>query len=34
MLVLPLILTLPVRAEQKPFTQEQVSNMVRDGFGD
>jgi len=25
---------LPPRAEQKPFTQEQVSNMVRDGFGD
>jgi Flp pilus assembly protein TadD len=22
------------RAQQKPFTQEQVSNMVRDGFGD
>ena len=28
------ILTLPVRAQQKPFTEEQVSNMVRDGFGD
>ncbi|HMD86252.1 MAG TPA: hypothetical protein VKO18_16285 [Terriglobia bacterium] len=25
---------LPARAQQKPFTQEQVSNMVRDGFGD
>jgi hypothetical protein len=25
---------LPPRAQQKPFTQEQVSNMVRDGFGD
>jgi len=25
---------LPPRAEQKPFTQEQVSSMVRDGFGD
>ncbi|HMD83730.1 MAG TPA: tetratricopeptide repeat protein [Terriglobia bacterium] len=24
----------PPRAEQKPFTREQVSNMVRDGFGD
>ena len=34
MLVMPLILTLPVQAEQKPFTQEQVSNMVRDRFGD
>ena len=31
---MPLILTLPVQAEQKPFTKEQVSNMVRDGFGD
>jgi hypothetical protein len=29
-----MILTLPLRAQQKPFTQEQVSNMVRDGFGD
>jgi hypothetical protein len=25
---------LPPRAQQKPFTQEQVSNMVRDGFAD
>jgi len=25
---------LPPPAQQKPFTQEQVSNMVRDGFGD
>jgi len=25
---------LPPRAQQKPFTQEQISNMVRDGFGD
>jgi len=24
---------LPPQAQQKPFTQEQVSNMVRDGFG-
>ena len=24
----------PPRAQQKPFTQEQVSSMVRDGFGD
>ncbi len=59
-LVIPMILTLPLRAHQKivaptfrsacadlkvsattaisspakPFTQEQVSNIVRDGFGD
>ncbi|HMD86246.1 MAG TPA: hypothetical protein VKO18_16255 [Terriglobia bacterium] len=33
-LVMPLILTLPLRAQQKPFTQEQVVSMVRDGFGD
>ena len=25
---------LPLRAQQKPFTQEQVVSMVRDGFGD
>ena len=25
---------LPAQAQQKPFTQEQVSNIVRDGFGD
>jgi len=25
---------LPPRAQQKPFTQEQVASMVRDGFGD
>ncbi|HMD84529.1 MAG TPA: tetratricopeptide repeat protein [Terriglobia bacterium] len=29
-----LVFALPARAQQKPFTQEQVSNMVRDGFGD
>ena len=34
MLIIAVILTLPMRAQQKPFTQEQVSNMVRDGFGD
>jgi len=34
MLVIALILTLPLRAQQKPFTQEQNSNMVRDGLGD
>jgi len=34
MLIIAVILTLPMWAQQKPFTQEQVSNMVRDGFGD
>jgi hypothetical protein len=44
MLILAVILTLPMRAQQKPvapgfspakpFTQEQVSNMVRAGLGD
>ena len=34
MLVIALILTLPTLAQQKPFTQEQVVSMVRDGFGD
>ena len=29
-----LVFALPAGAQQKPFTQEQVSNMVRDGFGD
>ncbi len=29
-----LVFALPVRAQQKPFTQEQVVSMVRDGFGD
>jgi hypothetical protein len=29
-----MILTLPLGAQQKPFSREQVSNMVRDGFGD
>jgi hypothetical protein len=33
-LVIAMILTLPMRAQQKPFTQEQVSNMVRAGLGD
>jgi len=33
-LVIPLILALPLKAQQKPFTQEQVSNMVRAGLGD
>ena len=34
MLIVAVILTLPMRAQQKPFTQEQVSNMVRAGLGD
>src|SRR5271169_31117 len=34
MLVIALIVTLPARAQQKPFTQEQVSNMVRAELGD
>jgi tetratricopeptide (TPR) repeat protein len=34
MLVIAMILTLPMRAQQKPFTEEQVSNMVRAGLGD
>jgi Flp pilus assembly protein TadD len=33
-LAIGLMSVLPLRAQQKPFTQEQVSNMVRDGFGD
>ena len=33
-LLISMILPQPMRAQQKPFTQEQVSNMVRDGFGD
>jgi hypothetical protein len=44
MLIIAMILTLPLRAQQKPvapgfspakpFTEEQVSNMVRAGLGD
>jgi tetratricopeptide (TPR) repeat protein len=34
MLIIAAILTPSLRAEQKPFTQEQVSNMVRAGLGD
>jgi hypothetical protein len=34
MLIVALVLTLPVRAQQKPFTQDQVQGMVRDGLGD
>jgi hypothetical protein len=33
-LVIPTILTLPLRAQQKPFAQEQVVSMVRAGLGD
>jgi len=29
-----LVFALPAWAKQKPFTQEQVGNMVRDGLGD
>ncbi len=32
-LVMAMIHALPMRAQQKPFTQEQVSNMVRDRSG-
>jgi len=34
MLVIVLIVPLPIRAQQKPFTQEQVVSMVRAGLGD
>ena len=34
MLAMALVFALAAAAQQKPFTQEQVSNMVRDGFGD
>jgi Flp pilus assembly protein TadD len=34
MLAMGLVFALSAWAQQKPFTQEQVSNMVRDGFGD
>ena len=33
-LVMPMIQALPVSAQQKPFTQEQVVTMVRAGLGD
>ncbi len=32
--LIPLILTLPLRAQQKPFTRDQVEGLVRDGLGD
>ncbi len=34
MLAIGLVFALSAWAQQKPFTKEQVSNMVRDGFGD
>jgi len=34
LLAMGLVFALPTWAQEKPFTQEQVSNMVRDGFGD
>ena len=34
MLAMGLVYALSAWAQQKPFTREQVSNMVRDGFGD
>jgi Flp pilus assembly protein TadD len=33
-LAMGLVFVMSLWAQQKPFTQEQVSNMVRDGFGD
>jgi hypothetical protein len=34
MLIIAVTLPLPLRAQQAPFTEEQVSNMVRVGLGD
>jgi hypothetical protein len=34
MLAMGLVCALSAWAQQKPFTQEQVVSMVRDGFGD
>ncbi len=34
MLIIAVTLTLSVRAQQKPFTEEQVSNLVRAGLGE
>ncbi len=34
MLILVLVLAAPAGAQQKPFTQEQVQGLVRDGLGD
>ncbi len=34
MLIVVVILALPMRAQQKPFTRDQVQGLVRDGLGD
>ncbi|MGD0696352.1 MAG: hypothetical protein ABSB82_16135 [Terriglobia bacterium] len=34
MLILALILTVPMRAQQRPSTRDQVQGLVRDGLGD
>jgi len=34
LLIISVMIATPARAQQKPFTQEQVQGMVRDGFGD
>jgi hypothetical protein len=34
MLILVLIIAGPAGAQEKPFTQEQVQGLVRDGIGD
>ena len=34
MLIIAVIVTLPARAQQKPFTQDQVQALVRSGLGD
>jgi hypothetical protein len=33
-LVIPLTLPLPLKAQRKPFTQEQISKMVQTALGD
>ena len=33
-LAMGLTFALPVRAQEKPFTQDQITNMVRAGLGD
>ena len=34
MLMISFVLAAPTQGQQKPFTQEQVQGMVRDGLGD
>ena len=34
MFIIAVIVTLPMRAQQKPFTRDQVQGLVRDGLGD